>query len=169
MIDLAYTALIYGNATIAKEVIDLEEDMNQLRTEYELSLLEMKKKPGEERWVVGLLRLGSVAEKLSDAAGEIADVVCRGLNTHPVVRIAVEEAEESVTLVEIKGKSPLTNKKISELRLEDKLGVYILAIKRGKTWRYSPTGKEEIKPGDVIIAKGYKESLDIFEDMARKV
>ncbi len=166
MMDLAYTALIYGNKDIAEEVLILEEDMDELRTRFEQQVISMKNKRGEEKEIVGLLRLGFLAEKLSDAAASIAEVVDKGIASHPVIKMAVEEAEDSITLTPINKRSTLVGKTINELKLEDRIGVHIIAVKKGKRWIYNPSGKEKIEEGNLIVASGFKEGLEILEKKA---
>jgi len=52
--------------------------------------------PEESKDFLGLMRLGAVTERIADAAARIADVVLRGLEPHPVLRLVIEEAEETV-------------------------------------------------------------------------
>ncbi|HID15927.1 MAG TPA: hypothetical protein EYP16_03880, partial [Candidatus Atribacteria bacterium] len=74
MIDLAYSALLYNDKVFAEEVLRLEEEVDELHTELELEVLKLKRREGEERGVLGLIRLGLSAEAISDAAASIADV-----------------------------------------------------------------------------------------------
>ena len=99
MIDLAYSSLLLNSRELAEEVHALEERVDDLHTEFELLVLSSGFKPEESKDFLGLIRLGVVTEEIADAAMEIADVVLRGLEPHPILRRVIEEAEETVTRV----------------------------------------------------------------------
>lgn len=75
--------------------------MDSLHTDFELLVLSSGFKPRRSKQFLGLIRLGVVAEEIADAAAEIAEVVSRGIRPHPVLRIAIEEAEETVTYSQV--------------------------------------------------------------------
>lgn len=61
-----------------------------------VKLFRLMHAPEESKDFLGLMRLGAVTERIADAAARIADVVLRGLEPHPVLRLVIEEAEETV-------------------------------------------------------------------------
>ena len=78
MVDLAYSSLLYDNTTIAKEVYDLEELIDELYQEIQKQTLEeVRKKDLSVNDALSILRLAECGEKISDAALEIADVELR--------------------------------------------------------------------------------------------
>ena len=99
MIDLAYSSLFLNSRSLAEEVEALENHMDDLHTEFERLVLSSGFTPKESKDFLGLIRLGVVTEKIADAAMEIADVVLRGLEPHPILKLVIEEAEETVTKV----------------------------------------------------------------------
>ncbi|MEM1989799.1 MAG: TrkA C-terminal domain-containing protein, partial [Candidatus Bathyarchaeia archaeon] len=89
-----------------------------------------------------------------DAAAEIAEVILRGIEPHPVIKIAIRDAEETVAYVRVSESSPLVNKMLKETRIPEETGMRILAIKRGdKCMRPKPDTR--IEAGDILIASGY--------------
>ncbi|NIW33962.1 potassium channel protein, partial [Candidatus Bathyarchaeota archaeon] len=78
MMDLAYSALLLNSRYLAEEVLLLENMIDKLDTEFELKVLSAVDNPEEAKGFLGLLRLGSVSERIADAASEIAEVVLRG-------------------------------------------------------------------------------------------
>lgn len=165
MIDLAYSALLLNSKELAEEVQRLEEYVDKLHTEFELQVLQSGFKKEEAKGFLGLIRLGVVTEKIADAAAQIAEVVLRGLEPHPVLKLAIEEAEETITYVQVTENSPLANKSLKDVKIPEETGMWILAIKRDeKCIRPKPDTK--IQVGDVLIASGYAEGEEDLRRLA---
>jgi len=165
MLDLAYSSIILNSPELAREVQELEEQMDDLHTRFELLVLSSGFTPDESKDFLGLIRLGVVTEEIADAAAKLGEVVLRRLKPHPILKLAVEEAEETVTSAQVSEKSILNGKTIKEARIADETGMWILAIKRGKRWiRPKPTTR--IMAGDVLIASGYAEGEEDFKRLA---
>ena len=162
MLDLAYSSILLNSQELAQEVYQLEEHMDNLHTEFELLVLSSGFKPQESKDYLGLIRLGVVTEQIADAAAEIAEVVLRELEPHPVLKLAIEEAEETVTSAQVSDFSTLNGKTLKEARIPDGTGMWILVIKRGKTW-IRPRPSTTIRAGDILIASGYAEGEEDFE------
>jgi uncharacterized protein with PhoU and TrkA domain len=165
MIDLAYSSLLLNSQALAEEVEALERYIDDLHTDFELLVLSSGFKPKESKDFLGLIRLGVVTEEIADAAMEIADVVLRGLEPHPILKLVIEEAEETVTRVTVSETSPLAGKKIREAQIQEETGMWVLVIRRGKYW-LRPRPNTEIKVGDILIAAGYAEGEADFEALA---
>ena len=165
MIDLAYSSLLLNSRALAEEVEALENHMDDLHTDFELLVLSSGFKPEESKDFLGLIRLGVVTEEIADAAMEIADVVLRGLEPHPILRLVIEEAEETVTRVTVSETSPLVGKKIREAQIQEETGMWVLVIRRNKWW-LRPRPDTVIKAGDILIASGYAEGEADFEALA---
>jgi len=168
MIDLAYSSLLLNSRSLAEEVEALENHMDDLHTDFELLVLSSGFEPEESKDFLGLIRLGVVTEEIADAAMEIADVVLRGLEPHPILKLVIEEAEETVTRVTVSETSPLVGKKIREAQIQEETGMSVLVIRRG-TWWLRPRPDTVIKAGDILIAAGYAEGEADFEALASGV
>jgi uncharacterized protein with PhoU and TrkA domain len=165
MINLAYSALLLNNRELAEEVQRLEEYVDQLHTNFELLALTSDFKKEEASGFLGLIRLGVATEKIADAAAEMAEVVLRGVEPHPVLKLAIKEAEETVTQACVTGSSPLIDKTLKEARVHEETGMWILAIRRGeKTLR--PRADSKIQAGDILIASGYANGVDDLKKLA---
>ena len=73
----------------------LEEYVDKLHVEFELLVLSSGIKKEEARDFLGLMRVGMGTERIADAAARIAEVVLRGLKPHLVLKLVIEEAEET--------------------------------------------------------------------------
>jgi uncharacterized protein with PhoU and TrkA domain len=165
MMDLAYSSLLLNNRELAEEVQRLEEYMDKLHTNFELLALTSDFKKEEAKGFLGLIRLGVATEKIADAAAEIAEVVLRGIEPHPILQLAIREAEETVTQACVTNDSTLVNKTLKEARVHEETGMWILAIKRnGKCLRPKPDSK--IEADDVLIASGYSDGAENLKKLA---
>ncbi len=165
MIDLAYSSLLLNNKELAEEVQRLEEYVDKLHTDFELLVLSSGFKKEEAKGFLGLIRLGVVAEKIADAAAEIAEVVLRGIEPHLVLRLTIEEAEETIIYTPVTPSSQLVNRTLRDARIPEETGMWVLAIKReGKCIRPKPGSK--IQVGDILIASGYAEGAEDLKKLA---
>jgi len=165
MMDLAYSALLLNSRELAEEVQRLEEYVDQLHTDFELLALTSDFKKEEALGFLGLIRLGVATEKIADAAAEMAEVVLRGIEPHPVLKLAIKEAEETVTQACVTADSSLVDKTLKEARVHEETGMWILAIKRGgKCLR--PKADSRIQTGDILIASGYAEGVEDLKKLA---
>lgn len=165
MIDLAYSSILLSSKELAEEVQALEEYVDNLHTEFELQVLARCTKAEKSKDFLGLIRLGVVTESIADAAAQIAEVVLRGLEPHPVLRLAIKEAEETVVKVQVSKQSVLVGKTLRKAQIQEETGMWVLAIRRGERW-LRPKANTVIKADDVLIASGYSEGEDDLVNLA---
>ena len=168
MVDLAYSALIYNNTEIAEDVLELEDYIDQLHFQYQTAILNQECSPDPEdtKERIGLLRIATATEEIADAAEQIARNILAGITTHPLLQMVIEEAEETIIRVRVTSKSILISKAIGELGLENNIGMWIIAVKRGIDWIYNPSDQFQLKAEDIVIARGYKEGRLPLEKLA---
>jgi uncharacterized protein with PhoU and TrkA domain len=165
MIDLAYSSLMLNSQALAEEVEALENHIDDQYIEFERLVLASGFTPEESKDFLGLIRLGVITEEIADAAMEIADVVLKGLEPHPILKLVIEEAEETVTKVIVSENSTLVGKKIREAQIQEETGMWVLVIRRGNWW-LRPRPDTIIYAGDVLIAAGYSEGEADLETLA---
>lgn len=165
MLDLAYSALLINSKELAEEVERLEEQMDELHTKFELLALTSDFKKEEASGFLGLIRLGVATEKIADAAADMAEVVLRGIEPHPVLKLTIKEAEETVTQTCVAADSPIVNKTLKEARINEETGMWVLVIKRADKC-VRPRADSKIQAGDVLIASGYAEGADDLKKLA---
>ena len=165
MMDLAYSALMLNSKELAEEVEQLEERMDQMHTDFELLALTSDFKKEEASGFLGLIRLGIATEKIADAAADMAEVVLRGVEPHPILKLTIKEAEETVAQACVTADSLLVGKSLKEARVHEETGMWVLVIKRNdKCLR--PRGESKILAGDVLVASGYAEGADDLKRLA---
>lgn len=167
MIDLAYSALLLNSSYLAEEVLMLEDSMDRLHTEFELLVLQGRGEPEETRGLLGLIRMGVVTERIADAAAEIAEVVLRSGEPHPVLRMVIQDAEETVERFIVADGSSVVGKTLKEAKIPEETGMWVLVIRRGDRW-IRPRPRTAIQAGDVIIASGYAEGEEDLKKLVGK-
>lgn len=163
MVDLAYSSILYDNKEIAKEVYELEDYIDNLHYELQkLAIEDSKKGELEIDETLAIIRLGSCSEMIADAAREIADVELRDVELHPVIKDSLLETEEVILRAEVKENSILIDKKLGDIELATKTGMWVVAIKRGKKWIYGANKNTVIMKGDILFVKGPREGMEHF-------
>ncbi len=158
MIDLAYSAAIMDNRELAEEVVGLERRMDDLIYLLNMNLMLSARNRGDAEALAGVQRVGTLTNVISDAAGDIASLVIRGIRVHPVAREVFERTEENLEHATVAEGSIMEGRSVGELHLARKIGADIIAIRRGEHWLINP-GKEIIMPGDMVVARGTQEGL----------
>jgi uncharacterized protein with PhoU and TrkA domain len=155
MVDLAYSSLIYDNKTIAKEVYDLEDLIDNLYQTVQKKTLEgVKNKDISIDDALTVLRLAECSEKIADAALEIIDVELRDVELHPILKMSIRESDVVFTKVHVEPHSILCNKTLGKLKLGSETGMLVIAMRHNDKWLYGPNKNTMIDPGDILFAKG---------------
>lgn len=165
MVDLAYTALLYNSVELSEEVKRLEEYVDDLHVNYELSILSLAQFEEDAGKYLGALRVGLVAESLADAALSMVKPILNGVEPHEVLRIAINESEETILKLKVGEESEIRDKSLEELRLQERIGVRIVAIRRNDKWILNPSSDTRIKVDDVLFARGNLRDLEEFRKM----
>jgi uncharacterized protein with PhoU and TrkA domain len=165
MIDLAYSAALFNNKPLAEEVLELEMRVDTLAYLLNMNAMLAVRDAEDAESLVGVSVVASAADKISDAAADIAAIVLHGIGIHPIVIEAFEKTEERLTRIQTKPNSILVGKQLGELELAAKIGVDIIAIRRGKELIIDPKENEVIKQDDIITARGAPGGVEDFEKL----
>jgi len=155
MVDLSYSSLLYDNTTIAMEVYDLEQQIDQLFEKIHQNVFqEVKQGSLTVKSARVLSKLARAGEEIADAAREIADVQLRDVDLHPILKMSIQDSDEILTKVLVKEQSILCGKTLGELKLGSETGMTVIAMRHQQRWLYGPTKNTQIDDGDVLFAKG---------------
>lgn len=167
MIDLAYSAALFNSHELAEDVLDLEKHVDTLAYMLNMNLMIAARDAEDAEALLGVSTVSSSANKISDAAADIATIVLQGLGIHPIIREAFERVEEPLLRVRINPNSILVGKTLEELDLASKIGIDVLAIRRRNEWLLNPEEEERINGEDVVITRGAPTGLEKFEKTAK--
>jgi len=166
MIDLAYSAALFHSRELAEEVLELEKRVDYLAYMLDMNAMLAARDAEDAESLIGVVTVAAATDKISDAAADIATIVLKEIGIHPIVREAFEKVEERLARAEVKPSSFFINKKLGDLELAAKIGVDIIAIRRGKEWIIDPSEDETILEGDVLIARGAPLGVDDLKGLA---
>jgi len=154
IIDLAYSAILLDNIEIAEEVKYLEVRMDKLNYDIRMiSMMAARTKEDAEQ-LAGILQIAEAAESISNAAGDIANLLTLKEKTKPILPKLLCKAEEKIFRMKVVEKSKACNQKIRDLRIESETGIRIIAIRRGECWIYNPQSDTTILADDWLITRG---------------
>ncbi|AGN17587.1 MAG: potassium channel family protein [Methanobrevibacter boviskoreani] len=166
MVDLAYSAVLFNSKDASHEVLKLENRINSLNYEIKTqSLLAARSKEDAEE-LTALLEIAEATESIANAAKDLADLVIKGFKPHPIFKRVMEESDEMIASVTVKGDSELCNKSLGDLLLDTRTGMRVIAIRRYDTWIYGPNKHTVILEDDVLLAKGTETGSDILVQIA---
>jgi len=140
MIDLAYSSALFHNTDLARDVLELEKKVDNLALLLKMNVMIAARDAKDAKDLLGVSLVSSAADEISDAAADIAYIVLHGIGIHPAVREAFKRVEEQLGRFIVKRDSILSGKSLRELRLASRIGVDIIAIRRGNEWIINPKG-----------------------------
>src|SRR5215207_283193 len=164
-VGLAYSALLYNDAGLAREVVAIEDEMDEMRYRLERWVLLAAAHVEDPPRLRGMLHLAIAAEAISDGAQEMVWMVEKGEEIHPVLSAAVEESDEVVIKLTVAPGSPADGKTLGELQLETETGMFVLAVNRGGRWTYRPRDTYTLRAGNSLLVTGAPEGLEPLAEL----
>jgi uncharacterized protein with PhoU and TrkA domain len=159
LIDLSYSAVLLDSDEVATEVLELEEKMDVLQLQARMSILMAARSTADAEALAPVLGVVGAAEKISDAAGDIAKVVLEDIGLPTEMGTALSGAVETLVRATIAAESPLAGETLGELNLEAETGVRALAIRRAGGWLLNPDADTTVESDDVVLLRGSEEGI----------
>jgi uncharacterized protein with PhoU and TrkA domain len=166
MIDLAYSAALFNDKELAEDVIELESSIDTLAYLLDMEIMIATRDAKDAETLIGVSTVASAADKISDAAADIAAIVTRNIGIHPIIGEIFEKVEERLMKATVKEGSVIAGKRIDDLDLAARMGVDIIAIRRNKDWKLDPDETERVFLGDILITRGAPIGIKEFKDLA---
>jgi uncharacterized protein with PhoU and TrkA domain len=166
MIDLAYSAALFNDKELAEDVIELESRIDTLAYLLDMEIMVAARDAEDAETLIGVSTVAAAADKISDAAADIAAIVTRNIGIHPIIGEIFEKVEERLMKATVKEGSVITGKQIDELDLAARMGVDIIAIRRNKDWILDPDETSRVFLGDILITRGAPMGIKEFKDIA---
>src|SRR5262249_47974336 len=148
---------LFKDAALAAEVATLESRSDILHDELESWVLKAAPEARNPDELRGLLRLAYAGEQIFDAARDMTWLIEEGEELHPVIQMALEEAEETSAETLVERGSRADGRSLKQLQLETETGMFVLAVQRGRRWIYRPRPRFELQAGDRVISVGPEE------------
>ncbi len=164
-VGLAYSALVMRDAGLAAEVNHLEDRLDEMKERLELWVLRAAAEHMDISALRGLIQLGAAAEEIGDAAQQMVWLVEEGEELHPILALALGDAEEVVVRVPVGVGATADGSSLAGLSLETETGFYLLAIRRGGRYLYRPRREVVLYAGDELIATGPDEGHTLLAEL----
>lgn len=159
LIDLSYSSVLFENPELAEEVLALEDEMDLLQLQARMSLVMAGRRPEEAEALAPVFGIVGAAEKISDAAGDIAKVVLEDIGLPPALRGALPDAVETLARATVSADSPYADRTLGDINLETETGVRVLALRRDDEWILNPDRETRLQTEDVLFCRGAEEGL----------
>jgi uncharacterized protein with PhoU and TrkA domain len=156
-IGLAYSCLVLRDQALAREVKSLESRLDDMKATLHTWVLRAARADIDPSSLRGLLYLAEAAEDIGDQAREMVSGVLEHADLHPVVAMALGDADEVVIIVPVAAGSEADGQSLGSLSLSVDPGFHVLAIRRGGTYLYNPRKYGVLHAGDEAIASGPEE------------
>jgi uncharacterized protein with PhoU and TrkA domain len=168
MIDLAYSAALFNDRELAEDILELENRVDTLDYLLEMTIMIAARDAHDAEALAGVSAVASAADKISDAAADIAAIVTQNIGVHPIVSQVFEKVEERLMQAKVSVDSSLAGQRVGELDLAARMGVDIIALRRDKDWIINPEKTEHIRSGDVLIVRGVHSGIKEFKELAEQ-
>jgi uncharacterized protein with PhoU and TrkA domain len=167
MVDLAYSSVLFDSEAIAGEVCTLEETMDTLNYQLTIRALLASRTKEEAGQISEILNVASAIKDISSHAQNISEIVARDLDIHSVILESLKRTDEKIFRTQLEEQSRLAGSSLRESQLASRIGVTVIAVRRGTRWIYNPRKRFEFRDNDILIARGTEEGHLILEEIAK--
>ncbi|RLG74852.1 MAG: hypothetical protein DRO23_05515 [Thermoprotei archaeon] len=160
MVDLAYYSLVYNDKKLANEVLRIEEYVDSLWNLLVMQASLSVRDAEDAESMVGVMKLASATNKISDAAGDLAIMTLLNMPLHSSVRAAIIGGEEAVSRIKIRNESKIVGLTLGNAFSKLNIALDVIAVRKGYTWIFAPREDYKLELGSVLIVRGPKEAID---------
>ncbi len=153
MIDLAYSAIKFGDKELADEAYKIEGRIHELT--FLLNLQIIMTQPGgykNAKELEPIVVMGYCIDKISDALSDIARVVYVNSDIYQFTQLFWDSVPEPIVKITVKPNSEFIGKYRKDIHFRSLHGVDLIAIRRGSKWIFDT--KQKILKNDILIVKG---------------
>jgi uncharacterized protein with PhoU and TrkA domain len=167
IVDLAYSAVLFHDHDLAEEVMELEERVDTLKVLLLMNTAIAIRDADDAEAMVGIMQMASVADRISDAAGDIARLVLLEIGIDPYLVEAFTKVKERLVRTRILPGSILVKKTLGELSLESNIGVKVIVLRRRKELLINPDAETRLMEGDILVARGSDVGASELDGLAK--
>lgn len=167
IIDLAYSALLHNSEELATEVLELESRMDLLQMQTRMNMLMAARTTEDAEQLAPVLGIVGAAEKISEAAGDIANIVLSEQRLPGAIRATLPEAMEVLARATVIDSSAYVGRTLEAIDLETETGVRVIGLRRDDDWILTPGPETTIEAEDVLLLRGAESNLsDVYETVS---
>lgn len=153
IVDLAFSSIMFNSEDIAREVLRLEERVDDLLSKLRMKVLMAAETVEDAEKLLPILSVATSIDEITNAAGDLAKILLRGFKLHPIVLESLKMVDEVVVRFDVKPSSPLIGKTLSQISRELKVDFTPLVLRRGNRTVISPSEDIKLKQHDYVIVK----------------
>ncbi|MHA1770641.1 MAG: potassium channel family protein [Candidatus Thorarchaeota archaeon] len=166
MLDLAYSAVLFSDKSLGEWVLELEELVDDLGYQLLMTLSIAVRDKNDAEASIGLFSVSSSADKISNAAADIATLATTGEHIHPLLTQVFQKTEEHLVQVNLIEGSDFVGRTLKDIWESKDLSVDVIAVRRNGLWTLNPPSDFVLQSGDVIFARGTGHETNLFTKMA---
>ncbi|HEX6332063.1 MAG TPA: TrkA C-terminal domain-containing protein [Actinomycetota bacterium] len=166
MVDLAYAAVFFDEAKLAREVERLEERMSHHLRRLRMTAMLAARSPEDAEGMAGVLWIADAVEKIGDAASDIGRVVEARLGIPDALRRDLRHADEMTARVKVREGSAAIGRSLRDLSLPTETGMWVMAIRSGLDWQFDPGPEDVVTEADVLLVRGPEEGVNLVRELA---
>jgi len=167
IVDLAYSSILFDSEAMADEVSELEETMDELNHQLTIRALLASRTREDAEQISEILNVAAAINDISDHAQNISEIVSRDLDIHSVISESLKHTDEKIFRTQIEELSQLIGISLRETQFASRIGVTIIAVRRGKRWTYNPRKNYIFQKEDLLITRGTEEGNLILKEIAK--
>ncbi len=165
-VGLAYSSLVFKDRSLAAEVRDLEDRLDEMKNRLELWVLRASSNdevdPSSLR---GLLHLAGAAEDLGNQAQQMVWLVEKSGDLHEVLYMALGDTDDVVLRMPVGDEAEVLGMAMGDVDLATDAGFSVLAIERNARYIYRPRKNVELKQGDKVLVSGPEEGREPLAEL----
>ncbi len=165
MLDLAYSSVFFESKEIAKEVVLLYSNLEELEEKLYYHLFAASR-GRQDRRLISVIDLVEGSKMVASAARNMSEMVLEGAELHPIIKEALKASDESIVRAIVSRTSILVNKTLGDVRLRTNLGMNVIAIKRDNKWIFDPDKTVRMLKDDILIGIGSLDSCRLLSKLA---
>ncbi len=166
MLDLAFAAVFFDDDDLAREVIRLEERMDDAVGELRILCMLATRSPEDAEQLSGVLGMAGAIEAIGDAAEDVARVVLKDLGVPGELRDDLRHAQEVLARVKLRETATIRGASLRDLELPARTGMWVIALRRDVDYLYGPDADTVLADGDVLFLQGPQEGVDLVRELA---
>jgi uncharacterized protein with PhoU and TrkA domain len=154
MVDIAYAAVYFGDAEMAEEVFELEDQMSTLIHDMRAVCILAVRNPKEADGMSSVLQVIGAIERIANDATDIARIVTHKVGIPAELIADLSNAEEVSHRVVVSEGSHMAHRPLAALEMPVQCGFRVMAIRRDREWITDVDGDQVLIPGDVLFLEG---------------
>ena len=166
MVDLAYAAVFFDEAKLAREVERLEERMSDHLRRLRIMAMLAARSPEDAEGMAGVLWIADAVEQIGDAASDIGRVVEAKLGIPDALRRDLRHADEMTARVKVREGAAVIGRSLRDLSLPTETGMWVMAIRSGIDWQFDPGPEDVLSEADVLLVRGPEEGVNLVRELA---